>query len=321
MDCVRLLESLLLRSVAKLSNRRVPTGKEVSSYLRDRRNWGRWGEYGGAGAINLITPAKRVQAANLIRSGRTVSLGRPLPVDPAPDNPRPVSHHTTVSNGDVSGYAVDYLGIYQHGYRVTHIDALCHNWDSDGMWDGRDPLEEIDSNGASYGSVSEWSEGIVTRGVLLDVPAYRETSYVTVKDPVHGWELEEIAAKQKVTLQSGDALVVFAGRDAYAADYFDAFADGNSLPGLHASCLPFIRDHDVSLLAWDVLDATPTEYTLSNPVHAAMYAYGVAILDNCNLMSLAQACVDEGRFEFMLMVSPLVIIGGTGSPVNPIVIF
>lgn len=304
-----------------MNERNIPTREQVDSYLKDRRNWGRWGESGGAGAINLINDEKRVAAATLVRSGRSVSLGRPLAVNPAPDNPHPVNHYTKVEVDQVSGHAVDYLGIYQHGFTVTHIDALCHNWDNDGMWNGRNPLEEITSDGSNYGSVSEWRGGIVTRGVLLDVPAYRGTSYVTVDRPIHGWELEEVASRQKVELKPGDALVVYGGRDAYSAANPDAFVDSADLPGLHASCLPFIRNYDIALLAWDVLDATPTEYALSNPVHAAMYSYGVAILDNCYLESLVRACVEEGRYEFMLTVSPLIIIGGTGSPVNPIAIF
>ena len=304
-----------------MGDRSIPSREEVDSYLRDRRNWGRWGDRGGAGAINLITPEKRAGAAGLVRSGRTVSLGRPLPVNPAPDNPRPVHHYIQTGADEVSGHAEDYLGIYQHGFAVTHIDALCHNWDRDGMWDGRDPAEEITSNGARYGSVAEWSGGIVTRGVLLDVPLYRGDPYVTVDRPVHGWELEEIAAKQETELEPGDAVVVFCGREAYAADHPDGFFAGTSFPGLHASCLPFIRDGDIALMAWDMGDAMPTEYTLAMPVHAAMFAYGVAILDNCHLEPLAQACAEEGRSEFMLIVSPLVIVGGTGSPVNPIAIF
>jgi len=56
-------------------------------------------------------------------------------------------------------------------------------------------------------------------------------------------------------------------------------------------------------------------------VHAAIFAYGVALLDNALLEPLAKACVDEGRDEFMLVISPLPVHGGTGSPANPLAVF
>jgi kynurenine formamidase len=90
---------------------------------------------------------------------------------------------------------------------------------------------------------------------------------------------------------------------------------------LHASCLPFLRDHDVAVLVWDLLDAAPTEYDIPWTVHGALYAYGVALLDNALLQPLAEACAQEKRYEFMLVVAPLKVVGGTGSPVNPIALF
>ena len=63
-----------------------------------------------------------------------------------------------------------------HGTATTHIDALCHVWDSEGMWNGRDPSDVITFAGAEYGTVDDWSDGILTRGVLLDVPKSIEAS-------------------------------------------------------------------------------------------------------------------------------------------------
>ena len=300
----------------------TPSGVQVASYLRDRRNWGRWGNKGGAGAVNLITPAKRVEAAALINSGRTVSLSMPLPVDPSPQNPRPV-HHYMNSETDTEGRggSSDYIGISQHGYSVTHIDALCHVWDKDGMWDGRDPQKEITFNGAKYGSVDQLQSGIFTRGVLLNVPKHRREPHVTLDSPVHGWELEDISRDQGVEVGPGDAVLVYCGRESYIASDSDSFSDGSDFPGLHGSCLPFIRDNDISLLGWDMLDATPNDTGISQPVHGIIYSYGVPILDNANLGPLSIACLEENRYEFLLTVNPLVIVGGTGSPVNPIAIF
>ena len=175
--------------------------------------------------------------------------------------------------------------------------------------------------GASYGTVDQWSDGILTRGVLLDVPRHRGSAYVTSDEPVHGWELADIAESQGVAIEPGDAVMVYSGREAYARDNGGTWGGGEARPGLHASCLKFVRDSDISILGWDMMDASPNEYDLPWTVHGAIFAYGVALLDNTLLEPLADACAQEGRYEFMLTINPLNVIGGTGSPVNPIAVF
>lgn len=306
-----------------MTERRIPTREEVLSYLRERRNWGRWGDRAAAGAINLITPQKRLEAVGLVRTGRTVSLSRPWPVTPSAENARPALHYLfTVERPPGGGAAMDFYGVAYHGTATTHIDALCHVWDEAGMWEGKRPEEVLAFGGARFGSVDQWSDGILTRGVLLDVPRHRGEPYVTLERPVHGWELEDIARQQGVEIRPGDALLVYSGREAYARDHGGVWAPlGQPRPGLHASCLPFIRDHDVAILGWDMMDAAPNEYGLPWTMHGVIFAYGVALLDNCLLEPLAQVCAQEGRYEFMLTVNPLRVVGGTGSPVNPVAVF
>ncbi len=305
-----------------MSERQAPSKDEVMSYLRERRNWGRWGEKGSAGAINLIDAEKRIDAVSLVKNGRTVSLSRPFPVEPKAENPRPAQHFMSVmERPHGGGAAMDYYGVFYHGTATTHIDALCHVWDSGGMWDGKSPDETLNFSGGTYGTVDAWSDGILTRGVLLDVPGSRGTSYVTLDSPVHGWELEEVAKAQGVEIKPGDAVMVYSGREAYAVDHGGNWAGGDSRPGLHASCLKFVRDNDISILGWDMMDASPNEYDIPWTVHGVIFAYGVALLDNSLLEPLANACVEEGRYEFMLTINPLNVVGGTGSPVNPIAVF
>ena len=92
-------------------------------------------------------------------------------------------------------------------------------------------------------------------------------------------------------------------------------------PGLHASCLPFLRDHDIAVLIWDMMDYMPNGYDIPWSVHGAIFAYGIALLDNALLQPLAEVCAQEGRYEFMLIIAPLKVIGGTGSPANSIALF
>ena len=111
------------------------------------------------------------------------------------------------------------------------------------------------------------------------------------------------------------------GREKFAASNGGVWTRGAERPGLHASCLPFIRDNDMSLLVWDMMDAAPNEYGVPWTVHGAIFAYGVSLVDNSLLEPLANVCAEEGRYEFMLTINPLRVIGGTGSPANPIAVF
>ena len=310
-----------------MPDRPLPTDKEVTDYIRARRNWGRWGADDQRGAINLITPAKRVAATRLVKSGRSVSLSRPFPKEPGINNAFPAQHWMKTHPRGNGGFAADFYGIYYHGIASTHIDALCHTWDSEAMWNGRDPRAEITFDGARFGSIEHWSDGIITRGVMLDVPRHRGVPCVTQETPIHGWELEDILSRRGIRLEPGDAVCVYAGREAWQAQrpdtsYGRPFGPGpQERPGLHVSCLPFLRDHDVSVLVWDMLDHLPIGYDVPWAVHAALFAYGVALLDNALLEPLAQACAEEGRDEFMLVIAPLKVIGGTGSPANPLAMF
>ncbi|HLF79570.1 MAG TPA: cyclase family protein [Dehalococcoidia bacterium] len=304
-----------------MPERPVPTKAEVDSFLHERRNWGRWGADDQVGAINLITPEKRIRAASLVRSGRSVSMSRDFPKTPAPNNLNPAQHYMRKVERGSGGGAMDYYGIFYHGQATTHIDALCHTWDDQGMWGGRQGSEEIAFDGAKWGAIQHWAQGIVTRGVLLDVPRFRKEPYVTVEKPVHGWELEDILVAQGVKLEPGDAIAVHCGRDAWDADGNPPWGSGPARPGLHASCLPFLRDNDVSVLIWDMLDSSPNEYDIPWAVHGAIFAYGVGLVDNALLGPLSEACAAEGSYEFMFMLSPLVVQGGTGSPANPLALF
>jgi kynurenine formamidase len=285
---------------------------EAENAFTYRRNWGRWGADDQLGAVNLITAQKRAAAAALVKTGRTVSLSRVF----APDQ-----HFIRVNQRGTGGSVVDYYGFLYHGVTVTHVDALCHVWDRNGMWNGRDPTKEIDTNGARFADITAFSGGLITRGVLLDVPRHRRTSYVSLDRPVTGAELEAIVKAQGVAVEPGDALLVYSGRDAFVRSESAYGPATSARPGLDVSCAKFIRDRDVAVLGWDMHDAMPDKAGLPWPAHGVLYSYGVALLDNALLEPLAHACSEEQRYEFMFMALPLKIARGTGSPVNPIALF
>ena len=123
-------------------------------------------------------------------------------------------------------------------------------------------------------------------------------------------------------MEPGDALVVYSGRENWNEVNPDwGTAGAPARPGLHASCLKFIRESDCCVLVWDMMDHSPNGYDLPWSVHGAIFAYGIGLLDNALLQPLAEVCAEEGRYEFMLTINPLRVVGGTGSPVNPIALF
>jgi kynurenine formamidase len=309
-----------------MTERRAPSSEELTAYLQRTRNWGRWGTDDQLGALNLITPEKRAAAASLVHSGRVVSLARDYPKTPGAGNPRPAQHFMhSYAKPEGGGVASDYYGTSSH--QGTHLDALCHVWDDEGMWNGRKPESVITYDGATFGAIDRWRDGIVTRGVLLNIPALRGQPYVTADAPVYGWELEDAARAQQVEVQPGDAVAVYCGLEGYLREHgqYAAYNPNNPAasrrPGLDATCAAFLREHDAALLLWDMGDRVPYGYSLPFEVHYAIVAYGMAFVDAALLEPLARACAEEQRHEFMVMVAPLAVAGGTGCPVNPLALF
>jgi kynurenine formamidase len=293
--------------------------------LRTLRRWGRWGDDDQIGALNLVTADKVLRAVAQVRLGYVVSMSQDFPVTAAPNNPNPAEHYlrtrTRGSHGE--GSVTDFIGLNFHGKATTHIDALCHVWNHDGMWNGRDPAVEVTGDGVRWAGVENFSDGIITKGVLLDVPAHRRTDYVDRGEPVTGSELAAIA--KETDLEPGDALVIYCGRDAWDQAHERPWGSPEpggayDLPGLDASCLDFFYEADCSLIVWDMMDSHPNDFAVPHTTHAAIFSQGIPLLDNARLARVVKLCRDLGRTEFMLCVAPLRIVGGTGSPVNPLAV-
>jgi kynurenine formamidase len=295
------------------------------------KNWGRWGSEDERGALNLITAEKRAAAAALVRSGETVSCARELPVTPSPENPTPALHFMARA-GDACAIegtggleaCMDFVGVAFHGMAVSHIDALCHVLVEGRMYNGR-PASAVKSTGAEAGSILVAGEGIVGRGVLLDVPRLRGVPWLEGDACIAPEEL--VAAEQGAGLRvgEGDILLVSTGRDARRAARGPWNPNEDGLAGLHPECVPWLRERDVAVLGSDgVSDPLPGNAAAGWPIpvhQCTLVAMGVHLLDNLALGALAEACARHGRWEFLFAVAPLRIAGGTGSPVNPLAVF
>jgi len=283
-------------------------------------NWGRWGPDDQRGALNLITASVTAAAVGYGRVGRTVSCARPLPTQPAADNPVPVAHHMIGTMTE--GYGADYFAIAPHGYSTSHIDALCHIFYDGKIYNGY-PSSTVTAHGATKLGIHHLRSGIITRGVLLDVPAVRGVDALEPGEPLFPEDLEAAEAAAGVTVQSGDALLVRTGRWRWR-EVHGPWSPDDRMAGLDASCLAWLHEREVAVLGSDgVSDVVPSRVNdVRLPIHTvAIVAMGVHLLDNLDLDALSQACAAESRWAFLLAVAPLVLERGTASPVNPIAVF
>ena len=304
-----------------MADRTAPDIEEMRGYRQRFSNWGRWGADDQRGTVNHITPDVRTAAAALVREGRTVSLSHPLAKRPGPRNLNPVQHHM-LSTGPV--FSGDYIGIAYHGLVNTHLDALCHVFAEDGRLYNGFPASDVTAQGARSDSIDAYREGIVTRGVLYDIPRLRGVEYLDPGEPVHSWELADAARAQGIEPRAGDAVIVRSGLAPFYRDHQEAHGPVPR-PGVHGSVVEFLYETSAALMSWDALDAAAPGWATNEwmlPVHQICVPYlGMPLLDNASLEPLATTCAELGRWEFCLVVAPLVLEQGTGSPVNPIAMF
>ena len=286
------------------------------------KNWSRWGKDDQKGTLNLITPAKRKSAAALVRDGVTVSAALPLATLPAVDNPNPVVH-LMVRDGDLEGSdgSSDYFAIRPHGMANTHLDALCHFFYKGQMYNGF-PASRVTSAGAGANSIEAAQDGVLSRGVLLDVPRVKGSNWLEPGEAIYVEDLEAAEAIAELRVEEGDILLIYTGRHRRRSE-LGAWDPREGLAGLHATCLPWLHERGVAVLGCDgVSDVMPSGIERVQPIHViGIVAMGLHLIDNCGLEELAAACAERGRWEFLLAIAPLRLTGGTASPVNPIATF
>ena len=291
-------------------------------------NWKRWGDDDQAGALNLITPEKRAAASRLVSEGIPVGLGNPWPTVPGPHNGWPAEHRM-IRAGDDPHYpgvpglsvALDYIGVQHHGIACSHIDALCHVFVRERMYNGY-PASDVRSTGAVRNDMTPMADGIVTRGVLLDLPSAAKTFTLDGFHRITADELSRAEESGGVRVEPGDVLIVHKGRQRRVADegHTDPIVTG--MPGLHPECAPWLHERGVSVLGSDYMNDPQPNWDCPGwpiPIHyLGICGMGMTLLHNLDTEALAEHCRCLGRFEFLLTIAPLKIPGGTGSPLNPI---
>ena len=300
------------------SSDRDVTPAQYEQWKLELSNWGRWGEDGEIGALNLITPEKRLEAVALVQEGFSVSLASDANTVQAVDNPRPYEH-------EMLSISSDRLAVRYHGITHTHIDALAHVNDRGTFFDGYTPDADVTlASGHEKSSIHNLKQGVLTRGVLIDIPRLRGLPYLEPGTPIYVEDLEAWEEQTGVRISSGDALFIRTGvwaRREAEGPWLRGRREGGRSAGLHPSVIPWLKERDVALLGSD----HPTYVSPSNlpgAVHDFAILYlGIHMIDNCDLEALGAAAAERGRWEFLLMLAPLPIAGGTGSPLNPIAVF
>jgi kynurenine formamidase len=300
------------------------TQADVEKWMTTLSNQGRWGKADQMGTVNLITAAKRKQAAALVRDGVTISLARTIEVDKAIDNPSPFGHEMTATGANplAGAYAMDTLTVSYHGYGHTHMDSLSHMFYQGHMYNGFSK-DEVTKQGAQKLAVTNFKNGIVTRGILMDIPRLKGVPFLEPGQPIYPEDLDAWEKKAGIQVQPGDVIFIRTGRwtRRNARGPWDVSTQS---AGLHASCVPWIKQHDVAMIGSDAAsDVMPSRVDgVTQPIHQLMLiALGTPIFDNCDLEDLGDVAARLKRWEFLLTAAPLPVPGGTGSPLNPIATF
>jgi kynurenine formamidase len=298
------------------------TRDDVLGLYERVKNWGRWGPEDELGTLNLITPEARLRGVASVRDGVSISCANPLDVVASEENTLPVTH-AMLRAGDIPGTTstADYFAIATHGMAHTHLDALCHFFVEGHMYNDY-PLASVSSEGALKNAITAGANGIVSRGVLLDLPLALGRDYLEPAEAMHPADLEAAEERAGVRVQAGDIVLLRTGRWLRRRKV-GAWNGRDALAGLYADCLPWLHQKAIAVLVCDgVSDVMPSRVEgIRQPIHGAIAIMGLHLLDNANLEEVARAAAERNRYEFLFTIAPLRLEGGTGCPVNPIALF
>jgi len=316
----------LAQAQAQAPSNHNATREDFDQLMTQLSNWDRWGKDDQMGAVNLITPATRKHAAGLVKEGASFSMARTAELEKAVDNNQPVIRKVTrVGVGQLTtgpGGTADTFFISYHGYVHTHMDTLCHFLYKGKMYNGYSQ-DEVTENGAAKNSILNFKNGIVTRGVLMDIPRLKGVDYLEPGTRIYPEDLDAWEKKARLKVGAGDVVFVRTGRWA-RRDAKGPWPVSQGLAGLYITCAKWLHDRNVSILGGDgAQDVLPSGIDgIPQPVHElVLVAMGMPIFDNCDLELISKEAEKRQRWEFMVTASPAAVPGATGSVLNPIATF
>jgi kynurenine formamidase len=316
--------------------RNVPHVRELLE--NSPKNWGKWGPDDEVGSLNYLTPAQILKGIATVKQGKSftlqVRMGDPDgdPVWPGRQGAKRMSvmdrGHYNCGKGPVFPgsyqYADDVMFMYLQG--STQYDALGHVWYDDQIWNGYDADTTI--GGLAKASVCAIGErGVVGRGVLIDIARYRKKDVLDPGETFTHLDLLAAAEAQGVTIEKRDILIIRTGwiGSFYKKDRAEFYANFKE-PGLTYSpeLVQWFHDMEIPNLVTDTIANEVTTDPVSGvdlPLHnALMRNLGVALTEIAQLDPLADDCAADGQYTFLYTAAPLKVVGGTGAPVNPVVV-
>ena len=280
--------------------------------------WGNWGAEDERGALNLIGADEVKRAAALVKEGRVLSLAQPLSArTPVPEHRAAMLHFMGRDGGDYAAggkrpggfqFAEDTVVLPLHF--GTHIDALCHAWYDDQLYNGFPSTGTRSTTGAARCGIDKMGP-IVGRGVLLDM--VRLSGRVLARgEAVTRKMLEDTG----IALQKGDIVLIRTGwLEKMLADP-DYYAGE---PGIDVEAARWLAQCGVAAVGCDnfAVEAIPFPSAQVFPVHQCLIRdFGIPLMEGLELAPLGEA----GATSFLFMTAPLPIRGGTGSPLVPVAV-
>ena len=301
-------------------------GRQVS-------NWGRWGDDDERGTLNLITPEARRRGAAAVVTGVAFPLGVEVGADGPQPNPSPIGRfnplHYMISMDGSWGdpptfhFSDDLLVLpTQSG---TQWDSLAHVHYDDKLYNGYPAAETLTTAGAlRNGSDKQAMDGVATRGVLLDIARLKGVDRLAPSTLITPADLDAAVDAAQLSIESGDVLLIRSGHiTAYTKERNRDLFNWQS-PGIGLDCVPWLHERDIAAVATDTpnLEVLPGEDpAVISPVHlAAIRDMGMPLGEIFDLEDLAAACAADGVYEFLFVAQPLKVVGGIGSPINPVAV-
>jgi len=306
----------------------------VRDWGRRFSNWGRWGRDDQRGTLNFITPERVLESCRLPRSGRVLSCALPFdqngPQSGGGGRHNPI-HTMLVDGGDALSGAQQLPGGFCYADDAVTMPLQCGTqWDSlahvfyDGkMYNDRD-VSLISSRGAAANSIDRIKDGVVGRGVLLDLPRFRKIPWLEDGERILPQDLDACAEAFGVTIESGDILLVRTGKLTRHLEQESWQGYLGPTPGLSIHCARWLYERELAAVASDTfcVEVLPSETPdCVMPLHMiSLRNTGLLLGEIFALDGLAEACAEDGNYAFLFTAPPLPVTGAVGSPINPLAI-
>jgi kynurenine formamidase len=312
------------------------TADTVREWGRRYSNWGRWGADDELGAMNFITRERILAATAIPRQGEVISCALNFDQKGPQMGPGPRHNpiHTMIADGgDALAGAQDRI---PGGFRYaddsvtmplqcgTQWDALAHVFYDGKMYNDRD-ISLVTSRGARKNSIDVLKNGVVGRGVLLDIPRFRGELWLEDGTAIGPEELDACAEAEGIAIESGDIVLVRTGMmtRCLAEKSWQGYCGGPA-PGLSVHCAGWLYEREIAAVCSDTwgLEVLPNETVdCFQPLHMiSLRNTGVLFGEIFHMDALAEACAGDQRYGFLFTAPPLPITGAVGSPINPLAI-